>query len=133
MAGQPAVSADPVASGRAARSGAWPWVIAIGAGMALWLVATLVSGRREPWDSASFWWGAYPAAIAVSAWLGYRWPVKPWRWPLALFEAQLVAMWLRAGEPGNLWPLAMVLIAVIALPGVGVAALASRYAGRSSR
>jgi hypothetical protein len=131
VAGEPAVIADSVASRRAARSGAAPWVLAIVAGMALWLVATLVSGRREPWDAASYWWGAYPAAIAVSAGLGYRWPVKPWRWPLALFEAQLVAMWLRAGEPGNLWPLAMVLFAVIALPGVAVAALASRCATRS--
>jgi hypothetical protein len=108
--------------------GAAPWLIAIFAGVMLWLVAGVLSGQREPWDADAYWKGAYPAAMFVCAALGYLWPIRAWRWPLALFEAQLLGMWLRSGEIGNLWPLGMMLLAVLALPGVAVALLAAQWA-----
>jgi hypothetical protein len=43
-----------------------------------------------------------------------------------LFEAQFMAMWVRNGELGNLWPLGMALFAVIAVPGLFAANLTAR-------
>lgn len=44
-----------------------------------------------------------------------------------LFEAQFVAMALRNGEVGGLWPLGMLLFAAMALPGIAAARLAARF------
>ena len=71
-------------------------------------------------------------AIAACALLGYRFPDRPWRWALVLFEAQFVAMCARNGELGNLWPLGMLLLAVVALPGIAAAQIGARF-GRPSQ
>lgn len=52
--------------------------------------------------------------------------MRTWRWPLVLFEAQFIAMCLRNGELGNLWPMGMLLFAVISLPGMLAAKVAAR-------
>lgn len=107
-----------------------PVVIAAAAGMFLWLATAILTGRREAWDAPAYWGVAYPAALIVSAWLGRAYPERPWRWVLVLFESQFVAMCLRNGELGSLWPLGMVMFAVIALPGVLAANIAARFGRR---
>jgi hypothetical protein len=107
------------------------FVFATVTGVALWFLASLLTAKREPWDAPAYWVIAYPLAIAVCAWLGYRFPDRPWRWALLLFESQLLAMCVRNGELGNFWPLGMLLFAVISLPGIGAAQVAARF-GRSS-
>lgn len=67
-------------------------------------------------------------ALVACAALGGACPDRPWRWALALFEGQFVGMLIRNGELGGLWPLGMLLFAVLAVPGVGAA-----YAGRAVR
>jgi hypothetical protein len=96
-------------------------------GFALWFVAILFTAKKEPWDSAAYWVIAYPLAIAACAVLGYRFPERPWRWALVLFESQFLAMCVHNGELGNLWPLGMLLFAVVALPGVVAAKAAARF------
>lgn len=108
-----------------------PVILAAVAGLLLWCVAAALTRRPEPWDSAAYWAVVYPVSIAACAGLGFRFPSRPWRWALVLFEAQFVAMALRKGELGNLWPLGMVLFAVIAVPGMAAAALAARRSRRA--
>ena len=103
-----------------------PVSIAVAAGAALWFAASLVTAKREPWDASEYWVVVYPAAILISAFLGYAYPERPWRWVMVLFESQFLAMCVRNGELGNLWPLGMAMFAVLALPGVLAAKLASR-------
>ena len=100
--------------------------IAAAAGVALWFVSSLLTGKREPWDASAYWAVAYPLAILACAFLGRRYPERPWRWPLVLFEAQFIAMCVRNGELGNLWPLGMLLFAVVSLPGIVAATVAAR-------
>ena len=95
-------------------------------GMGLWFWASFNSGKREPWDDSSYWMIVYPIAVVVSGLLGYFFPARPWRWPLTLFLGQFVAMMIRNGEVGSLWPLGMFLFGVLALPGVFAAKIASR-------
>lgn len=103
-----------------------PVSIAAAVGLALWLSASVLTGKREPWDASGYWAVAYPAALLACAYLGYAYPERPWRWVLVLFESQFVAMCVRNGELGNLWPFGIALFAVISLPGMAAARLASR-------
>ena len=102
-------------------------IMALVIGFALWLVASLLTAKREPWDSAAYWIVAYPLAIAACALLGYRFPDRPWRCALVLFESQFLAMCMRNGELGNLWPMGVLSFAVVALPGVVAAQIAARF------
>ena len=105
---------------------------ALAIGFTLWFAASLFTAKREPWDGPAYWAIAYPLAIAACALLGYRFPERPWRWALVLFESQFLAMCLRNGELGNLWPIGMLLFAVVALPGVAAAHVAARFGRRSA-
>lgn len=107
-----------------------PCSMAALAGLALWAAAALLTGKREPWDGQAYWLLAYPLALLVAGVLGYLFPERPWRWALTLFEVQFIAQCVRNGEPGNLWPLGMILFAVIALPAMLVARLAARAGAR---
>jgi hypothetical protein len=94
--------------------------------MVLWWTAALLSGRREAWDGPAYWGFAYPLGLLACAWLGYAQPRRPRRWALLLFEGQFLAMCVRNGELGNLWPLGMAVFAIVALPGVAAAQVAAR-------
>lgn len=105
-----------------------PALIAGLAGIALWFLAAVLTTKREPWDSNTYWVFVYPLALFACALLGRRFPDRPWRWALVLFEAQFLAMAVRNGELGNLWPIGMLMFAIVALPGMGIAQFAARRA-----
>lgn len=102
-----------------------PYAIAAIVGTALWIGASLISGKREAWDAAVYWTTAYPIAIALSGLLGFAYPQATWRWPLAIFLFQFVGMVIRNGELGGLWPLGMMMFAVLSIPGMLFARLAA--------
>jgi hypothetical protein len=108
----------------------WPWGLAIGLGIALWLLASAVTGRREPWDSSLYWQLVYPLSLLGAMAVAWAHPARAWRWPFAVFLGQFLGVWLRNGEVGNLWPLAMAWFAMLAAPGVPLAVLAARWARR---
>jgi peptidoglycan/LPS O-acetylase OafA/YrhL len=110
---------------------ATPFLIAVIVGALLWVLAAVLSGRREPWDSPYYWSIAYPAAIFVAGCIGFFFPHGSWRWAFALFGAQFVAMCILNGEVGNLWPLGLALFALLATPAALAATLASRLGKRS--
>jgi len=80
-----------------------------------------------------YWSVAYPVALMLCGGLGYAFPERPWRWALALFEGQFLGMVVRNGELGGLWPLGLVLFAIISLPGIATAQIARRLASRTTR
>jgi peptidoglycan/LPS O-acetylase OafA/YrhL len=107
------------------------YAIAIVGGALLWLAATLVSGKREAWDSSLYWSVAYPLGIILAGWLGYRYPKKPWRWGLSILLAQAVALAFTGGDYSML-PLGMVLFTVLSLPAVALAYVGARFGSRGS-
>jgi len=115
------------------RSAIVPFSIAVAVGVALWLAVSLLAGQREAWDTSAYWAFAYPAAILTCALLGYAYPNRPWPWVVTVFAPQFLAMCLRNGELGNLWPLGATLFAVMALPAVVAANLASRLSAHSGQ
>lgn len=106
-----------------------PYVIALAGGAFLWLAAAVASGKAEAWDSAIYWSVAYPLSIILAGVLGYRFPEKPWRWALAVMLAQAVMLVLSGGGFSML-PLGLILFAILALPGAGLAVIAARIRSR---
>jgi len=106
-----------------------PLVLALLAGIALALLASVLTTRKDPFDAPSYWWFVYPLSIAACAFLGSRYPARPAVWSIVLFEGQYVGSMLRSGEISNLWPLGMTMLAVIAIPGI----YAARFAARRSK
>lgn len=104
-------------------------IAAVVAGVLLWTLTTLVTGRREAWDASAYWTVTYPAGILVSAVLGYLAPVSAWRWGAALMLAQAVTMAVLARD-FSLLPLGLILFAVLALPPMLAATFGARLARR---
>lgn len=109
-----------------------PYVPSVIAGMLLWFAGAEFTGRHEAWDSGLYWTVFYPLALAACGLLGYRFPERPHRWALALFFAQSVAMGIRNGEIGNLFPLGLIVFGVLSLPGIAVAKLGARMKGSAA-
>ena len=110
-----------------------PIAIAAAIGMALWFAVSLTAGGREAWDTSAYWAVAYPVALGACAVLGFVFPHRPWRWAVVVFLSQFVAMVLRSGELGSLWPLGLALFVVLSLPGVVAARFGSRLKARQAR
>lgn len=108
------------------------YVPAIAGGAILWVATAVVSGKTEAWDSSLYWVAAYPIAIALAGYLGYRVPEKPWRWGLAVMLAQAVVLVL-SGSDFGLLPLGLIMFSILALPPMGVAQLMARIRLRSMR
>jgi hypothetical protein len=108
------------------------YVPAIAGGAILWIATAVVSGKREAWDSPLYWIAAYPTAIALAGYLGYRVPERPWRWGLAVMLVQAVVLVL-SGSGFGLLPLGLIVFSVLALPPMGVAEFMARIRLRSVR
>lgn len=102
-------------------------------GALLWLLTMAISGRNEAWDSPIYWTITYPLCIALSAFLAYREPVRPWRWALAIMLVQPVVMAFTSGGSFGLLPLGLILFAILALPVILAAWVGARFRLRATR
>jgi hypothetical protein len=114
------------------RGGASVLAAAAAVGFVLWFLASAFVDRREAWDSGLYWIAFYPLALAACGFFGLRYPDRPWRFALAVFFGQCLALGIRNGELGNLFPLGLITFGVIALPGIALAFIASK-AGQGAR
>lgn len=105
------------------------YVAALAGGALLWVVTATLAGRTEAWDAPAYWTVTYPLAIALAAVVGYLAPRRAWRWALAVFLAQALALTATASSFGLL-PLGMIMFAVIALPAVVTAMATARLGAR---
>ncbi len=104
-----------------------PYVISFITGLAVCLVITLMSGRREAWDAPAYFTIGIPVMCLVVFVLGYRFPQRAWRWALCMAVGQSVAMVLGGGS-ASLWPLAIIAMTVVSLPQFIVAMIAGGIA-----
>ena len=105
------------------------WVLSLAGGTVLWSLATVSLGHREPWDSPAYWTVWLPCAVLLTALLGFAFPQRPWRWPIAVMLAQLPVMALVSGEIGSLAPLGAILLLFLSIPGI-IAAFAAAWLRR---
>jgi hypothetical protein len=102
------------------------------AGLALWTVAAMLAGGREPWDTGAFWTVYWPSAIALSFALGMLFPVRAWLWSFVVMAMMMPVMaWNGSGL--SLLPLGMVLMAFLAIPGSLAGRAGARLVRRRAR
>jgi hypothetical protein len=107
-------------------------ILSLLTGIVLELGIHAVSGRREAWDSPQYWSLGLPLAAAVALLVGLFSRGTAWRWAALIVPSQVTTMMVRSGEISGLWPLAMVLAAVLGMPFVLAAFVGSKLRGRQS-
>jgi len=95
----------------------WLYAVAIIVGVLTWGTISTISGRREAWDSASYFTVGMPVVCAASALLGFMEPQKVWRWGVAPLVGQFLWMLCTQG-PGNLLPLGIIVFGVLSVPSI---------------
>ena len=108
-------------------TGAAAGALAAAAGAAAWLAVSALSGRSDPFDAPEYWALGLPTLAAACGLLGYAAPGRAWTIALAAAAGQFAAMIGRSGELGNLFPIGLVLLLVLALPDYGAARLGERW------
>lgn len=92
--------------------------------LAVWLAVSALGGGGEAWDKDAYWSVGLPVlylTAAALAWISSASPWKLWLWSgLGQFAGLLAT-----ASGWSLWPLGLLMLAVLSLP-VPVAALASR-------
>ena len=73
---------------------------------------------REAVDVGPYWYLGLPVCYLVAGVLGYFGRVRSWRWSLDMLATHWVCMLLFAGSDLSLWPFALLLALVLALPGI---------------
>ena len=104
-------------------------LVSIVIGISLEVGVTLLTGRREAWDSGLYWTVGLPLAAVGAGMIGYVAAGRGWLSTALIVPAQVAAMTLRSGSLGGLWPLMLVASSVLSLPFVGVAWMARRFRG----
>jgi hypothetical protein len=105
----------------------------IGIGVALEVVVSLVSGRREAWDSGFYWTVGFPFTLLASVAMGWMSERRDWVATILIVPAQVATMMVRSLEIGGLFPITVALSAILSAPFVAAAWLGSLMRSRSSR
>lgn len=106
----------------------WLYGLAVVIGAGVWVVVSTVSGRREAWDSESYFLIGMPVVCIASVTLGFLEPSRPSRWGVAPLVGQFFWMLLSQG-PGNLLPLGIVAFGVLSVPSI-ITARVGAFFGR---
>ena len=94
------------------------WLTAAASGAVLWACVNLAEGSQEPWDAEAYWTTYLPLAVSLCFFLGFGFPERPWRWPLAVMLAQLPVMMAFTGKVGVFFLLGLALLLLLSLPGM---------------
>lgn len=96
-------------------------------GLFVYLAIVLMTGRNEAWDDASYYVLGIPLMCIVAFAIGYRFPVRPWRWALWMAGGQAVGALLN-GSSLSLLPFAVIFMVIISIPQFVAARFGSRMA-----
>ena len=105
-----------------------PLALLVGVGLELGIHA--LTGRREAWDSGAYWTLGLPAVLAISFGIGVLARGRAWLSTWLIVPAQVLAMMVRSGELGGLWPLAVALSTCLSVPFAGAALLGTHVRRR---
>jgi hypothetical protein len=99
------------------------WVASLGGGFLLWMTAGLTAGARELWDVGAYWSIFLPLALLLCGVLGFVFARRAWRWPLAVMVMQLPALALTSHGDLGLFPVTLIWVLILSIPGTLVAYL----------
>jgi len=95
----------------------WLYGIAVAIGIVVWIGISMVSGRKEAFDSELYYRIGMPVVCLASAAFGFLEPNKSWRWGILPLLGQFSWMLLTQG-PGNLLPLGMIFFGILSVPSI---------------
>ena len=101
-------------------------LLALLTGVVLEIGVHALSGRREAWDSEIFWTAGLPLAMLAAFGIGWFSRGRAWLATLAVAPAQVLTMMVRSAEFGTLWPLTLILSAMLSAPFVAAAFVGHR-------
>ena len=104
-----------------------PYITAFLCGLVVYLAIIMVTGRNEAWDDGSYYVLGMPVMCIIAFRLGYRFPVKPWRWALTMAGGQTLGA-LLGGSSLSLLPFAIIFMMFISIPQF----IAAFYGARSA-
>jgi len=112
---------------------AWAgYTLGAATGLLGWVGTAALTGVVEAWDSRAYFALAVPAMAVALGLLGRAFPERTWRWVAAAQLAQLGCLWWGAGGPGNLFPLSLLVLALLGVPSWLAAWLGASTASRRS-
>jgi hypothetical protein len=114
------------------RKTGWLYGTAFVSGILVWILISSLSGKREAWDSDSYFTFGMPVVCLVAALLGYAEPERPWRWGSVPFVGQGVWMFATQGF-GNLFPLGIVVLGLFAVPSIVTAKIGAAISHRVTK
>lgn len=94
--------------------------VAFTASLVVWLVVSAATGGREAWDAGIYWSVGLPVIYAVGGIAGLFSRVNVWRLTLWSGIGQFAGLVLTAPGDMSLWPLGMLMMAVLSLPVAGL-------------
>lgn len=101
-------------------------LLSVVTGVALELGIQALGGSRESWDSEQYWTIGLPAVSAIALLLGVVSRRYDWVLTALIIPSQILTMMVTKGEPGNLWPLAIIVGLILSAPFVVIAFVGSR-------
>lgn len=98
---------------------------AFGVGAIYWWAAAEIGAVAEPWDAPHYWTVAYPLSLLLAVIIGAISRPAAWLQGAVLILAQGAVVIARAA-PGPLWPVGLLFLIVLTVPGAIAAALGAR-------
>lgn len=108
-----------------------PFGVSALGGLLVCLAVSMVTGRREAWDSGAYFSVGIPIMCAVIFVIAYRFPDRPWRWAMSMAAGQALALAM-AGNSLSLWPLSLVAMTILSVPQFIVGSWAGKLAIRKN-
>jgi len=109
-----------------------PHILSALAGFVVCFAVSLITGRKEAWDSSYYFFIGLPLMCVLIFAISYRWPEKTWRWAFSMAVGQALAMAI-AGNSLSLWPLSIIAMTMCSLPQFITGLVASKFAQRSRK
>jgi len=99
------------------KTNASAYMMAIVFGLAVWISISKISGSAEAWDSPLYFAYGIPGGMVAMGVIGYIWPSRPWRWPLAMTVAQ-ASLAIAQNPTANMLPLGLIAFGLLAIPSL---------------
>jgi peptidoglycan/LPS O-acetylase OafA/YrhL len=110
-----------------------PWIAMFVLGFTTWTAFGALTQRREAWDDPLYFFTLLPVLSILAGVAGWLSPRRAWLVAPALAVSQLVALFVQNPGGSNLWPITLVLLAMLHVPALLLALLGSWMRRRSMR
>jgi hypothetical protein len=107
----------------------FPYAASSLCGLVVYIAIIMATGRNEAWDDGAYYSLGMPFMCIAVFIIGYLFPLKPWRWALAMAGGQMVGALLN-GSSLSLLPFAMIFMVVISIPQFIAAFFGAKLATR---